>query len=521
MIDLVWFKRDLRMQDHRPLVEAAARGPVLALYVAEPGYWALPDTSARQWAFIAECLSQLRLALQHRGSDLVIRQGDVVDVLTTLNASHRIKRLWSHEETGNAWTFARDKAVAAFCREQGIDWTEIPQFGVVRRLATRNAWSSAWEARMAEPVVRAPERITPVSGLIPGDIPTAEALGLAPDPCPDRQHGGRRAAKALLDSFLSGRGIRYQREMSSPLTAFDACSRLSAHLSAGTISMRETVQALYAARRELTAQPQQKRAIPVRALDALIGRMHWHCHFIQKLESEPAIEWRAVHPLHEQQRMRHGHDDPLVEAWIEGRTGFPFVDACMRALKHTGWINFRMRAMLMAFASYQLNLDWTVTGAALARRFTDYEPGIHWSQVQMQSGQTGINTPRMYNPVKQSLDQDKDGVFIRRFVPELAALPTTFIHEPWTMTLAQQEEHGVVLGEHYPARVVDHIAAARAARARLTEARHGEGYRAEARQVYVKHGSRKRTVRDDNPARNRAINAKRAEKAALQLKLDL
>jgi deoxyribodipyrimidine photo-lyase len=193
----------------------------------------------------------------------------------------------------------------------------------------------------------------------------------------------------------------------------------------------------------------------------------------------------------------------------------------MRALKHTGWINFRMRAMLMAFASYQLNLDWTVTGAALARRFTDYEPGIHWSQVQMQSGQTGINTPRMYNPVKQSLDQDKDGVFIRRFVPELAALPNTFIHEPWTMTLAQQEEHGVVLGEHYPAPMVDHIAAARAARARLTEARHGEGYRAEARQVYVKHGSRKRTLKNDNPARTRAINAKRAEKAALQLKLDL
>ena len=156
----------------------------------------------------------------------------------------------------------------------------------------------------------------------------------------------------------------------------------------------------------------------------------------------------------------------------------------MRMLKDTGWINFRMRAMLMAFASYHLDLDWTATGAALARRFVDYEPGIHWPQVQMQSGQTGINTPRIYNPVKQSHDQDPDGVFIRRHVPELAQVPTAFIHEPWRMDADEQARASVIIGRDYPGPMVDHAAAAKAARERLSSVRRMAGYRSASNAVY-------------------------------------
>jgi deoxyribodipyrimidine photo-lyase len=267
--------------------------------------------------------------------------------------------------------------------------------------------------------------------------------------------------------------------------------------------------------------PPDMRPVRLNALDSLIARLHWHCHFIQKLESEPEIETRAVHPMFEAHRLRTADDDPVLAAWIEGRTGFPFVDACMRSLVATGWINFRMRAMLMAFASYHLALDWRVSGTRLARLFTDYEPGIHWPQVQMQSGQTGINTPRIYNPVKQSLDQDPDGAFIRRWVPEVAALPVTFLHEPWRMDAADEALHGVAIGRDYPGRIVDHEDAARVARARLSEVRRMAGFSAAAKAVYVRHGSRKRTERDDHPAKTRALAAKKAEVAARQMALDL
>jgi deoxyribodipyrimidine photo-lyase len=176
------------------------------------------------------------------------------------------------------------------------------------------------------------------------------------------------------------------------------------------------------------------RAVPITAVDSLIARLHWRGHFTQKLETEPELEIRSFHPAHQQARIQTAPDDPVLAAWAAGLTGIPFVDACMRSLIATGWLNFRMRAMLQSFASYHLGLDWRVSGEHLARLFTDYEPGIHWPQVQMQSGQTGINTPRIYNPAKQGLDQDPGGHFTRRWVPELAHVPLPLLQTPWLAT---------------------------------------------------------------------------------------
>lgn len=147
---------------------------------------------------------------------------------------------------------------------------------------------------------------------------------------------------------------------------------------------------------------------------------------------------------------------------------------------------------MMSFASYDLWLPWRESGLCLARCFTDYEPGIHWPQVQMQSGTTGINTLRMYSPVKQSLDQDPRGEFIRRWVPELAAVPDVFVHEPWRMPTEAQRAAGCVVGENYPLPVVNHAEAVREARARFSELKRRAGHPEEARAVFVRHGSRKR-----------------------------
>ena len=519
-VNIVWFKRDLRIHDHRPLFEAAKVGPVLALYIVEAGYWALPDTSARQWSFIRESLICVDADLKKLGGGLVVRTGAVERILSDLDAQTPIAGLWSHEETGNDWTFTRDKAVERMCGVLDISWREFPQMGVKRSLGNRDEWAMHHGKFMDQPCIAAPRHISFVN--LPSDpLPTAQDLHMGDDPCPFRQSGGRDVALHLLDSFFAGRGNHYTFEMSSPLTAEIACSRLSPHLAAGVLSIRETLQRALAERASAAALPAHARSIELRSIDSLISRLHWHCHFIQKLESESALEHRSMHKAMQQARVPTTHDDPVLLAFASGRTGFPFVDACMRFLIATGWINFRMRAMLTAFATYHLQLDWQAVGHVLARLFTDYEPGIHWPQIQMQSGQTGINTPRIYNPVKQSMDQDQDGIFIRRWVPELVALPTVFLHEPWKMTVGDERMYDISLGKVYPTRLVDHVEAMRAARDRLTAIRKREGFQTEATKVFIRHGSRKRTITDDHPEKARAMKLRKEKLENHQFSLDL
>lgn len=507
-LEVVWFKRDLRVNDHGPLVEACSRargtgGSVLGFYAIETAVIRAPDYAGRHWAATREALAELRENLARIGVPLAVREGDALELLERLRA-HAAGRgtrlaLWSHEETGNATTYARDRAVRRWVRAQGIEWTELVQTGVVRRLRSREGWAAAWEERMRRPPVAEPEpgaaRGWPHAE--PGELPTAEELKLEADPCPNRQSAGEAAARDLLGSFLAYRGSNYSREMSSPRTAADACSRLSVPLALGTISLRTVARAAWARAEELRDAREAGTgdgAFRIGSVRSFIARLHWHCHFIQKLEDEPRIETQAFLPALDALRAGDwtGEQEARLAAWVEGRTGYPLIDACMRSLRATGWINFRMRAMLMSFASYDLWLPWREPGLRLARLFTDYEPGIHWPQVQMQSGTTGINTLRMYSPLKQSLDQDPSGEFIRRWLPELAAVPDVFVHEPWRMPTVSQQAARCAIGRDYPAPVVDHKEAVRHARARFSEIKRRAEHRAEAQAVFVRHGSRKR-----------------------------
>lgn len=489
-LQLVWFKRDLRTHDHEALHRAAAAGPVLPLYIVEPGLWQQADMAGRHWDFIRECLQSLDRELTALGQGLLVRTGDAVAILDAIIARHDVAAVWSHQETGNAWTYARDRAVAQLLRRKGIPWHQPRQHGVVRGPVDRDGWSRQWENLMRRPQF-APPSLQPVPGLEPGRVPVQPLPQWSTDFCPGRQHGGRPAAVQTLHSFLEQRGARYHLEMSSPRTAHSSCSRISTHLAWGTLSVREALQATRQRRDELRQQPSTERGSWGRALAAFEGRLHWHCHFIQKLETEPRLEFENMQRA--TAGLRNETCDPLrLQAWQSGMTGWPLVDACMRALQHGGWINFRMRAMLMSVASYQLWLHWREPALHLARLFLDYEPGIHYTQAQMQSGTTGINTLRIYNPVKQSLDQDRDGVFIRTWVPELQAVDDRWIHTPWKMPEPEQRRCGVRIGRDYPAPLVDHEAAAREARQRIRRARQGDAARNESRKIYRQHGSRKR-----------------------------
>jgi deoxyribodipyrimidine photo-lyase len=484
-LQIVWFKRDLRIWDHRPLVEAARRGPVLPLYIVEPELWQQPDAAARHWQFISECLAELDQALGRLGQPLIMRTGTVVDVLSEFHRAQGIAALWSHEETGNAWTFARDTAVAAWACTHNIPWQEIPQHGVQRRLGSRNGWALAWDRQMAEAIVDPPLALPPIVDLANLALPSANDLGLRDDGCVQRQRGGRRIGLDLLDSFLAGRGQNYRREMSNPLSGATGCSRLSPHLAWGTVSMRETAQATWSRLRDLKGNETPDAKALRASLVSFSGRLHWHCHFMQKLESAPSIEFRELHPALRGLRPAAA-DQTLLQAWATGQTGYPFLDACMRSLSATGWLNFRMRAMVMSFASYNLWLPWRETGLHLACQFTDYEPGIHWPQTQMQSGTTGINTIRIYSVVKQGHDQDPTGAFVRRWVPELTHVPDRFLQEPWTWDGA-----GRIVGQIYPEPIVDLKASTAAAKDKIYGARRGDAFHAAADAIQDKHGSRK------------------------------
>jgi deoxyribodipyrimidine photo-lyase len=318
MTEIVWFKRDLRVEDHAPLALAAARGPVLPLYVLEPDLAAQPDASAQHAAFAQECLSELDGALRARGVRLRVVAGTMPGVLDALLGKLGRVRLWSHEETGNGASFARDRRVRAWCRIAGVEWTELPGNGVVRGLRDRDVWSAEWDRRMSNPMVAAPGRITPAPGCDPREAALEcsilEVFSAGTDKR-HRQRGGRLRGASLLESFLAGRGTHYRTAMSSPLSAEEECSRLSPHLAFGTISVRETAQALWTRRSMLQALDPSLRPGPLLAsLKSFESRLHWHCHFIQKLESEPRMEYENLHRGYDGLR-EPGASPGRLEAW--------------------------------------------------------------------------------------------------------------------------------------------------------------------------------------------------------------
>jgi len=477
---LVWFKRDLRTRDHAPLMVAADCDAAAAVFVIEDEWLQSPEFDAQHLDFALASLIPLRESLAARSLPLLVKVGAVLQVFDELRKEFAFTHLLSHEETGQGWTYQRDRNVARWCRARGVIWTEWPQTGVVRALKSRAGWAGKWVARMNVAALDTPQAFAGAR-LRVDDIPTIKSIGIS-------HHrtlpaAGERAAWDLLGKFLGGGGRDYRRSISSPLTAEQGCSRLSAHLAFGTVSMRSVHQATDVA---IATTNDRELAYGLRGF---AGRLRWHCHFMQKLEDEPLIEFnnfaRAYDGLRET-----SFSQELFAAWCAGETGYPMVDACMRSLKATGWLNFRMRAMLVSFASYHLWLHWRETGVFLARQFLDFEPGIHWSQMQMQSGTTGINTLRIYSPTKQARDHDPAGLFVGRWVPEFGS-PT------------------------YSKPIVDEQGAVKSAKEKLYALRARPDSKREASAVQQRHGSRKSGLPPGGKRARRPV----ADAENLQLKL--
>ena len=444
-ISVVWLKRDLRLADHEPLLRAANSGlPVLLLYSFEPMLLNDSHYSARHWSFVAQSLKGMKAKLPS-GSLLCFEQ-DIKSLLTEIHQNHHIQYLFSHQEVGLKNTFDRAIDVANWYESNGVNWFESATGAVVRGKVNRIGWDNNWDKQMRANIQ--PIDLTKVNWLkLKDKVERSEQL-LDSYILPQQfQHGGESAAWHTLQSFFTKRGQKYAYNLSSPSNSQVHCSRLSPYLAWGNLSLRQVYQQVLAN----WNKPGWRQS-----MIAFSSRLHWHCHFIQKFESECDMEFRAGNRGYESLPRKSGEQaQQWLQAWQQGNTGVPMVDACMRCLLKTGYLNFRMRAMLVSFLCHHLQLDWRLGVKHLAQVFLDFEPGIHYSQFQMQAGVTGINTIRIYNPVKQGLEKDSKGEFIKHWVPELQAIPETLVHTPWLLTEMEQAMFGITLGEDYPTPLVD------------------------------------------------------------------
>lgn len=482
-------KRDFRITDNECLFEAVQHAEaVLPFFCWEHDVLNEGDYSSFHLQAQWEGLTGVCQSLRNRGIESRVVSGDIVEQLDLLFKLFPFDVLYSHQETGNLVTFQRDQNVQKWCRKQDVKWVEMNPSSVMRggdadrrRLKLRQA-----DYRKQEPLP-IPD-FSHLEPLVPGiasqppswkEVTSVVSKFKGRSLNPSLTKVNEKSAHATLTSFLYERGIGYSGGISSPNTAFVHGSRLSSHLAWGTLSLRTVFAHLD--QRRLEVKDCQDRSHWLRSLRAFESRLFWRDHFIQRLEAFPVMEKKPLNSAYAD--LKYEDDPEILNAWIHGRTGYPMVDACMRCLQDNGFLNFRMRAMVVSFACYGLHLSWRTIHEPLARLFHDYEPGIHLSQLQMQAGVIGFNAIRVYSPTKQFLDHDPNAVFVHRWVKELRGRTPAEIAHAEELSLDGYTPKVIILKDR-----------AKEMKSRVFEIRKSVTGKKITDEVLKKHGSRKPTA---------------------------
>ena len=448
-VNIVWFKRDLRLKDHEPLSFSINQDlPIVLLYILDFEYIHNSHYSNRHWQFVKDSLKNMAKQLKVHGQKLTVLEGDTLEIFKNIHSKFNIKNIYSHQETGLGFSYSIDKRLKKWVDSEKISWTEFQQNGVVRGIKNRNNWVKNWYTFMHSSETRLDLKQLKTIIFKSEKFKPNYFMNLESDS--NFQQGGEEFALDVLEDFIWNRSKKYSYHISKPTESRTSCSRLSAHIAWGNISIRKVYQAGY----------QAKVSGNKRNLNAFLSRLRWHCHFIQKFEQEIEMEFLPQNKGYVS--LRRESNSAYIKSWEEGNTGIPLVDACMRCVIKTGYLNFRMRAMLVSFLTHVLLQNWDDGIQYLARQFTDFEPGIHYPQFQMQASVTGINTIRIYNPIKQAKDHDPEGIFIKKWIPELIDFPTDHIHEPWKVN--EMERSLFNIKTSYPHPIVDVTEALKRAR---------------------------------------------------------
>ncbi len=437
-MNIVLHRRDLRTEDNQAL-EVAGEGAA-PVYVFDPDIWGHPLSSDSRQEFVLDSLKDLNRQYITLGTELSFFHGNVVEVASELESS-RHKVIFNKDSNH----FHQDKE-----RELRKKFKGVSGNAVETSKGRSNDWDKRAEKWFRSDTYRRPESITKnnLSGNTTIDeIRQEYEVEAEKDSIPS---GGTHEAEKKLEEFAENIE-NYAGSISSPHKAEQSTSHLSPYIKYGCISPRQVYQRIDSVK--------TKKA----GVEMFKDRLFWQQHFNQKIEDNPDLFKEAINPVY-RDLWRDDHDQEKINSWKRGETGFPLVDASIRALSKTGWLNFRMRAMCASFFSYILKQWWKIGADHYYRHLIDADVAINYYQWQMQSGLIGVHANRIYNPTKQAKENDPEGKFIRKYVPELRPLPDRYIHSPWKISDQTQEKLGINIGKDYPEPVVNYEREAKKAR---------------------------------------------------------
>jgi len=451
---LVWFRRDLRDYDHAALYHALKDSEqVVCAFVFDTDILDGLPRDDRRVEFIWESVHELKLALQERGGDLLVRHGKATEEIPALASVLGVECVYCNRDYEPA-AVKRDDTVSQQLGTQGIAFKSFKDQVIFERdeIMTKSGtpfsvftpYKNACLRKLddfhlkAYPVDR---YIHHLAQSAPQPMPSLESLAFARSNLKQlRLPTGMSGGMALFEDF-SERMPRYRDARDFP--ALKGPSYLSVHLRFGTVSIRHLARTAW----------QQGGA----GAETWLNELLWRDFYFQVLYHHPQVaEGHSFKPEFEHIPFPNG--ESLFKAWCEGRTGYPLVDAAMRQINQTGYMHNRLRMVAASFLVKDLLIDWRWGERYFAEKLIDFDLAANNGGWQW-AASTGCDAQpwfRIFNPVTQSEKFDPEGKFIRKYVPELQPCDDKEIHAPWLIPPLRQQALGLVIGKDYPAPVVDH-----------------------------------------------------------------